>query len=308
MTERIDLKVGFACNNLCKFCVQGDKRDRLPAKPLAELRQALAEGRRSGASGVVFTGGEPALHPGLLGLVRRARELGYQDIQIQTNGRSFCYEKLVRKLIAAGVNEFGPSLHGSRPAIHDFLTGAPGSFLQTAAGMRNIKRLGARLITNTVITKANYRDLPDLARLLVSLGVDQFQFAFMHVTGRAAEHRAWLTARKTLIEPWVKAGLDVGLAAGRRVMTEAIPYCFMSGYEACVAERIIPATKIFDAETVIEDYTSARRNQGKAKGPRCPECAHFQACEGPWREYPEMFGWDEFVPVRARARRTRGRL
>jgi MoaA/NifB/PqqE/SkfB family radical SAM enzyme len=277
--------------------VQGDKREKLPAKSRAELRRALAEGRRSGATGVVFTGGEPSLHEGLLDAVRQARGLGYKDIQIQTNGRTFCYSSLVKDLIAAGVNEFGPSLHGSRPEIHDFLTGAPGSFLQTAAGMRNVKNFGARLIINTVITKVNYRDLPDLARLLVSLGADQFQFAFMHMTGRAGQNKEWLTARKAIIEPWVKKGLDVGLRAGRRVMTEAIPYCFMSGYEDSVAERIIPATKIFDADTVIEDYTKTRRTEGKIKGPRCPECTYFQMCEGPWREYPEMFGWDEFNPV-----------
>ena len=297
MTDRIDLKVGFACNNLCKFCVQGDKREKLPVRPATELRRLLAEGRRSGASGVVFTGGEPSLHPEALGLVREARRLGYEDIQIQTNGRTFCYAKLVQSLISAGVNEFGPSLHGSRPEIHDFLTGAPGSFVQTVAGMRNVKKLGARLITNSVVTKANYRDLPDLARLLVSIGVDQFQFAFMHMTGRAGQNKEWLTARKSLIEPWVKKGIDVGVQAGRRAMTEAIPYCFMTGYEDHVAERIIPATKIFDAEVVIEDYTRTRRTEGKDKGPRCPECRHFKACEGPWREYPQMFGWDEFVPV-----------
>ena len=297
MIDRIDLKVGFGCNNLCRFCVQGDKREKLPAKPLAELRGALKDGRRSGATGVVFTGGEPTLHPGLLELVRLARGLGYRSIQIQSNGRSFCYAKTVREFVAAGVNEFGPALHGSRPEIHDFLTGAPGSFLQTAAGMRNIKGLGCRLITNTVITKANYRDLPAIARLLVSLGADQYQFAFMHITGRAGDNKEWLAARKSIIEPWVKKGLDVGIKAGRRVMTEAIPYCFMSGYEDHVAERIIPSTKIFDAEIVIEDYTQVRRTQGKAKGPRCPKCAYFKACEGPWREYPEMFGWDEFEPV-----------
>ena len=304
MTERIDLKIGFACNNLCRFCVQGDKREKLPAKPLGEIRRALAEGRRSGATGVVFTGGEPSLHEGLLAAVSHARALGYGDVQIQTNGRTLCYPGLVRRLVAAGVNEFGPSLHGSRAEIHDFLTGAPGSFVQTAAGMRNVKKLGARLITNSVITKVNYRDLPELAGLLVGLGVDQFQFAFMHMTGRAGQNKAWLTARKSLIEPWVKQGLDIGVRAGRRVMTEAIPYCFMSGYEDRVAERIIPATKIFDAETVIEDYTQTRRTEGKAKGPRCPQCAYFEACEGPWREYPELFGWDEFVPVRAKRLRT----
>ena len=297
MAQRIDLKVGFACNNLCRFCVQGDKREKIPAKPVGELRRALAEGRRSGATGVVFTGGEPSLHRGLLDLVRRAKALGYRDIQIQTNGRTLCYEKLVKSFVRAGVTEFSPALHGSRPEIHDFLTGAPGSFMQTVAGMRNVKKLKSRLITNTVVTKVNYRDLPDLARLFVSLKVDQFQFAFMHMTGRAGQNKSWLTARKAIIEPWIKKALDVGLKAGRRVMTEAIPYCFMSGYEDCVAERIIPQTKIFDADIVIEDYTKVRRTEGKAKGPRCPECRYFDSCEGPWREYPELFGWDEFVPV-----------
>ncbi|MBI5622575.1 MAG: radical SAM protein [Elusimicrobia bacterium] len=303
--QRIDLKVGFQCNNLCKFCVQGDKRERLPAKALDELLRSLSDGRASGADGVVFTGGEPTLHPGILALVRKAKALGYRNIQLQSNGRSFCYPGTVAKLMAAGANEFGPSLHGSRAEIHDFLTGAKGSFLQTVAGMKNVKKAGARLITNSVVTKCNYRDLPDLAKLLVSLGVDQYQFAFMHVTGRAAQNREWLTARKTIIEPWVKKGLDVGIKTGRIVMTEAIPYCFMSGYEDYVAEKVIPRTKIYDADAVIEDFTQTRRNEGKTKGPKCPECRWFSACEGPWREYPEMFGWDEFIPVAKPKRKGR---
>ena len=80
-------------------------------------------------------------------------------------------------------------------------------------------------------------------------------------------------------------------------MTEAIPYCLMSGYEDYVAERIIPDTIIFDAEGVIEDYTLTRCTEGKSKGPDCSRCFYFKLCEGPWKEYPEMFGWDEFKPI-----------
>jgi len=297
MSDRIDLKVGFRCNNYCRFCVQGDKRERLPSKPEAELFRALEEGRRGGAEGVVITGGEPTLHSSLVAIAVRAKSLGYRTIQVQTNGRTFCYGDLVKRLADAGVDEFGPSLHGSSARVHDWLTGASGAFLQTVSGIRNIKKLGLRVITNSVITKANYRDLPDLARLLASLGVDQFQFAFMHMTGRAGENKSWLTARLPLVEPWVKKALDVGIAAGRTVMTEAIPYCFMSGYEAYVAERIIPDTRIYDADCVIADYTKTRLDEGKRRGPRCPECSWHKECEGPWREYPELFGWDEFVPV-----------
>ena len=32
MSKRVDVKVGFSCNNYCKFCVQGDKRDRFEDK------------------------------------------------------------------------------------------------------------------------------------------------------------------------------------------------------------------------------------------------------------------------------------
>lgn len=297
MSDRVDLKVGFRCNNFCRFCVQGDKRERLPSKETAELIRSLEEGRAGGATGVVITGGEPTLHKSIVEIARRARALGYATIQVQSNGRTFCYEDFCRKLIAAGVNEFGPSLHGSTSAIHDYLTGAPGAFMQTVAGIRLLKKLGQRVITNSVITKVNYRDLPDLARLLVALGADQFQFAFMHMSGRAGENKTWLAARKTLIEPYVKRALDVGIKAGRTVMTEAIPYCRMGGYEAYVAERIIPRTRIYDADCVIPDYTKTRVDEGKARGPRCPECAWHDACEGPWREYPELFGWDEFVPA-----------
>jgi len=70
----------------------------------------------------------------------------------------------------------------------------------------------------------------------------------------------------------------------------------MRGFEPYVGEQVIPRTKIFDANFVLDDYTEFRLNEGKAKGPRCKECVYFFECEGPWREYPEEYGFDEFVP------------
>ena len=297
MLQRIDLKVGFRCNNRCDFCVQGDKRKSWPARPLAELEESLREGRRAGAEGLVVTGGEPTLHPELFALLASARRLGYRDIQLQTNGRALCYEAFCRRLAAAGVREFNVSLHGSHAALHDRLARAPGSFVRTAAGLRNLKRLGLRVIANSVVTSLNFRDLPALARLLAALGVDQFQLAYAHLLGQAGFNRQWLAARKSDVVPWIKAALDAGRAAGLPGRTEGIPFCLMRGYEECVSEPGIPATMIFDAQAVVRDYSRSRRAEGKAKGPRCSCCRLDSLCEGPWREYPELHGWDEFVPV-----------
>lgn len=294
-TERVDIKTGWMCNNRCLFCVQGNKRDLYGNKPGDEVRRLLEEARKDSDS-IVFTGGEVTIRKDLLDLVRHARDLGYRVIQIQTNGRVLAYRKACEDLIAAGVTEFSPALHGHVAELHDYLTRSPGSFAQTVRAIRNLKDLGQIVLTNTVITRSNYRHLPEIATLLVGLGVDQYQFAFVHPIGTAGEHFTAVVPRFALIEPHVHRGLDVGLSAGRRVMTEAIPYCFMRGYETCVAEPIIPRTKIFEGHVTIEDYTHHRLVEGKAKGPRCTECAFDSVCEGPWREYPEHFGWDEFIP------------
>jgi len=292
-TQRVDIKTGWLCNNRCSFCVQGNKREVHGNKETAEVLALLEEARKDSDS-IVFTGGEVTIRKDILDIVRHAKDLGYRVIQIQTNGRVLAYKKACEDLVEAGATEFSPALHGHVPALHDYLTRSKGSFVQTVKAIRNIHAMGKPLLTNTVITRSNYRHLPDIASLLVALGVDQFQFAFVHPIGTAGELFSSIVPRFGLIEPYVKEGLDKGLESGRTVMTEAIPYCFMTGYEVYVAERIIPRTKIFEGHVTIDDYTEHRLTEGKAKGDVCRECAFDSICEGPWREYPEHFGWDEF--------------
>lgn len=295
--ERVDIKVGFYCNNQCAFCVQGRKRDKLPAKTKQEVEKSLQEAYSAGKREVVFTGGEPCLHPEFLDLVKSAKDLGFEEIQIQSNGRMFAYLDFCVKAIEAGATQFSPALHGSNAKIHDFLTEAPNSFEQTVQGIKNLKKLNQYILTNTVITSKNYKDLPNIAQLLVDLGVDQFQFAFVHILGTADKNKDWLVPRKSEIAPYVKKGLEIGLAAGKNVTAEAIPYCLMQGIESCVAEEIMPKTRIYDAGFMVEDYGEYRLQSGKAKREKCKQCKYNEKCEGPWKEYVDLYGWEEFEPV-----------
>jgi len=293
---RLDLKIGFACNNRCRFCVQGDKR-KTAAAPTREQLLAELEASRPAAEGVVFTGGEPTLRPDLPELVARARALGYAPIQIQSNGRMFASRAYCEGLVAAGASEFSPALHGHVAALHDHLTRAPGSFAQTVAGIRNLRAMGLPVITNSVVVRANARTLPRLARLLLALDVSQFQFAFVHPVGSVAGAFTALVPRMELVAPFIARGLQLGQAAGVTAVTEAIPYCIVPGLEDCVVEARIPPTRVVDAGVTVDDYRAYRLHEGKLKGPDCPECRWFPVCEGPWREYPERYGFDEFRPV-----------
>ena len=292
---RLDLKVGFSCNNRCVFCVQGDKRDRFPDRETDELIEILAE-RREVADAVVLTGGEASIRGDFVRLVRAASELGYERIQLQTNGRRLSYRPFARALAEAGLTEAVIAIHGSCPVVHDSLTRARGSFMQAVGGVRHLLSLGIPVVTNTVLVRDNIRDLPRLAEVLVGLRVVGAQLGFVHPAGTAETNFREVVPRLATTMPFVHAALDTFATASIVARTEAIPYCFMSGYETSILEGLFPDTYVVDAQLVVQSYNTYRQLSGKAKGPRCAHCTYDDRCEGPWREYPEAFGWDEFVP------------
>jgi len=293
--KRVDIKTGFLCNNNCTFCVQAHKK-KLGNRTTKEIKKDLQEARKTKCDGVVFTGGEVTIRDDLIELVKFAKQLGFETIQLQSNCRMLRYKDFCCELIDAGVNEFGPALHGHTAALHDYLTQSKGSFDQTVQAIQNLKGLKAYIMTNTVIVKPNLRYLPELASLLVELGVDQFQFAFMHAVGNAMTNYEQMMPWISLASPYIRKGLQIGIDNNISVMAEAMPFCQMEDYEKYCSEFYMPKTEIRDAESFDPDFETTRKREGKMKFPQCKKCKYDKTCEGPWREYPEKFGHDEFKP------------
>lgn len=290
---RADVKVGFACNNRCVFCAQGDRRDACGAVPFDELLRRLADVRRT-TRALVLTGGEPTVHRRIVALVEAARALGFDPIQLQTNGRTLAYPHVLDALVRAGVTEVSPSLHGSTAAVHDGLTRAAGSWAQSVEGIRNAAASGLPVVTNSVVTRGNTEDLPALVALLGRLGVRRAQLAFVHPVGTAAVEFDAVVPRLPDVSAALVRARAVALAAGVALVTEGVPYCFLRGMEEMCVEALIPATTVVEMRGEVCDYSRWRVAEGKAHGPPCAGCAARARCEGPWREYPERFGWAEF--------------
>jgi organic radical activating enzyme len=292
---RADVKVGFRCNNRCVFCAQGHKREGCAEVPFDELVRRMQQGRAEGDE-LVLTGGEPTVRADIVKLVAAAKALGYTAIQIQTNGRMLAYAKLVDELVAAGVTELSPALHGATADVHDALTRAPGSHAQTVAGIRNATSRGISVITNSVMVKANLAQIPALVDLLGRLGVRQAQLAFVHPVGTAFERFHEVVPRLSDVVGPVRASLPVAARHGMKLVTEAVPLCFLRGMRELAVEQHIPRTTVIDLDGVPFDYTAWRPAEGKAHGPPCERCSARQECEGPWREYPQEHGWEELEP------------
>lgn len=294
---RLDIKTGYLCNNNCRFCVQAHNK-KYGNRTTEEIKESLREALKKGATGVVFTGGEFTIRKDAFELVNYAKELGFEVIQLQSNGRMFSNMNFVKKMIACGANEFGPSLHGYKAEIHDYLTRSEGAWKQTVQGIINIKKMNQKVIINSVVVKPNYRYTPHFAKLCVKLKVDQFQFAFVHAQGNAWNNYEQMMPVMSLAVPYIKRGLQIGIDAGINVMTEAVPYCLMKGYEKYVAELYIPKTIVREYKQWVEDFEKIRKNEGKGLFEQCKECRYRLICEGPWKEYPERMGTDEFKPVK----------
>lgn len=296
LEERLDIKLGYSCNNLCRHCLQGDKRRKNPDKNTDTVKKILSDSFSEGFKEVVFTGGEPTIRKDLPELVYFAKDLGFEAIQIQTNGRMFASKSFTETMVNAGMTQLSPALNGHTGEVHDYISRVPGSWKQTVSGILNVSEYDVIIASNSVVSKPNYRFLVNLAEVLVKLGVSQYQLAFQHPAGRSYGNFDSIVPYMSLSAPFIHKGLDVGIDVGIQVMAEALPYCHMDGYERQVGELFSPSGTVYDL-TVQHDFKKWRVALGKWKGEKCKECCFFRICEGPWKEYVEKRGGDEFIPV-----------
>jgi radical SAM protein with 4Fe4S-binding SPASM domain len=166
-------KITARCNLRCSFCQywRMQERDELTTD---ECRRILAELAASGCVKVHFSGGEATLRKDVFQLLAFAAGMGMKA-NITTNG-TLLNEARARELVEAGTHGVSLSLDGPDAKCHDALRGVPGAFDRTVRAVRLLQREAERaggrprLRLNTVLTRHNYRRLPEIIDLAVDLG------------------------------------------------------------------------------------------------------------------------------------------
>ncbi|MBL4689199.1 MAG: hypothetical protein JKY37_31695, partial [Nannocystaceae bacterium] len=94
--------------------------------------------------------------------------IGYQRINVTTNGRMCAYPQYAKKLVQSGLTTLLFSIHGADARSHGHQVGVPEAFEQSMAGIehcRDAAPLGVELGMNVTVTKGNVEALDDIARL-----------------------------------------------------------------------------------------------------------------------------------------------
>lgn len=295
----VDLKLTYKCNNDCNYCCQNRKlREIDTSLGLDKIKEIINAEQKFGIDKVVLTGGEPTLNTEIIDIVKFIKGCKINNIQLQSNGKSLKNEEFLDNLIEAGVSGFAISLHGSTEEMHEKFSGTKKSFEDLIIALMFLKFKKMPVSLNCVITKHNVKNLSEIASFVgKNEYAKQLQFAFIHITGKASQEPDDYVSISEAAAA-VKKAIDENFISSLKIYSEAIPFCLMYGREKAVSELYNDATVITYDFHEKRNFTEARLTSFKSKGELCKRCLFNGICEGVWREYPELYGYGEFVPIK----------
>lgn len=284
------LELTSRCNNNCVGCgnVFPRSMDFLSGKEWRELLALL----KPHIFSLRITGGEPTLHPDFEEIIRYVDGFGVPFV-IFSNGRWQNPQALIA-LFKSCTNLDGLliSVHGKDASSHEAFTRTK-SFIETVENIRLAALAGLRVGTNTVLTRANYKDIEEIVALALSLGVSSV--AFSRYYGKPIP----LTE---LTEKELKATIEKIVALKQRdkrvIFNNCVPPCFSglptkscpSGVTHCTIDplgNVRPCThaplilgNLFE-QPIEEIWDSEATWRWRSMIPsQCRECAEFANCGG----------------------------
>lgn len=236
--KRYWLRIANECNNRCMFCLDAESRRVPPAfDALDRIQAAVSRARAAGYDRLILSGGEATIHPDFIDIIRRARQEGFEQVQVITNGRMFSYPSFAARAVAAGLTEATFSVHGHTSDLHDRLTGMPGAFAQARKGIANLLRLGQCVVNiDVVVNRLNYAHVETIMRQFSRLGIREYDLLRLVPFGAAFTHRDTLFFTREEAAPYLERAFAFGRRPGFHLWTNRFPPDWLEGHESLIQD------------------------------------------------------------------------
>ena len=257
---RLWVYTNFHCNLACDYCaVASSPRAQPRTMPSGQFRALVDEAVSEGFTEIYLTGGEPFLHPDIIGLLDYASQR--LPTVVLTNAMLLRRRRLdgLAGLTGRGTLTIQTSLDGARPQTHDTHRG-PGSWARAVEGIRQAVAVGLPVRVAMTQTPENAAEVPDVAELLAGLGIPPEGFAVRPLLRRG------LSA----------AGLDIGsdTTIGELTVSTDGLHWHPAGADAATSPDMLlagPGTPLVTGKRLIsERFFTARLADGSLPHPyRC---------------------------------------
>lgn len=287
---KTEIKVGNACNNNCTFCLNSD---RTLYKNKEQVFREIDEAKQKEIRQIQFTGGEISIRPDFFNILRHAKECGL-EIVIHTNGRTFSYTSFTEKVCSKGIEMFLVSLHTHNEELNKKLTSVQGGYEQTIKGIKNIKKMGCKVVLNTVISRDNIEWMEKIIEHNCKLEVDAIQISWCRGEGKVEKDLSMIPKFTENIEK-LKKSIKITEKESVRLSTIGIPLCILN-------ENKKYSGRPYRSSYIIREgkisYSEDIAKQKKAITlPACNICKLKNVCCGVPKKYFQQYGGSEFKPV-----------
>lgn len=196
-----------ACNSNCIMCPSPEMARKRPEETSMDYLMSLAKHIPSDTPHITITGGEPFLiGDKIFPFLRFLKEKFINtEFLFLTNGRIFAIDRFVQLFKENIPDEsiIAIPLHGSCAAIHDAITRADGSYIQTSKGIKNLLRNDIKVELRLVVNKLNINDIESIVDVIIKKfkDIEYVSVIAMEMTGNAKvnEKDVWLSYRTAFV-------------------------------------------------------------------------------------------------------------
>ena len=300
--EAVSVVIRTGCRNACSFCttriIQEANAAAWPLDDLDGFLDGLRQGRDQGLHRLRMVAIEPLEHPDLTDFVRRARDMGYDEIEAWTSARALSDASWADELRDAGLTHLDVPLFGHDADLHDGIAGVRWSFDETLAGLDNaMSRFDVRW--HLILVRQNLGHIADIVALAESKGLGRP--AQVLVPSPSTEdhepYEAFVPRLSALARELASLPGDLGAFLVRLGLGNHLPPCVLyeqGGPVAAVAVR-------FTQDPIRYAGKGEPGADAKRKAP-CPledMCAASARCHGVHPMYLALFGPSELKPFGA---------
>lgn len=172
------------CNLQCVHCRSSSDLEAAahPDFSFAQA-QAVIDDIASYASPVlVLSGGEPLLRDDVFDIARYGTSKGFR-MCLATNG-TLVNDAICKEISAAQIKMVSLSLDGAKAETHDNFRNQQGAFEGVMNAIRLFKKYGIPFLVNSSFTLRNRQEIPEIYRLVKSLGATAWYMFMIVPTGR----------------------------------------------------------------------------------------------------------------------------
>ncbi len=302
-TSQIYFQINDVCNQHCIFCNRPPRGSEVSAISLKDAKKRIDKiVEDKSVTRIIFTGGEPTMHPELKEIVRYSADKGITT-EIQTNG-TVLEEEDYKELKTAGLSIVNFAWHSHEEEKSCLMRGVNFGFEKIERSIMAAAKAGLCVHVIHVINKVNYADLSEFIDRIKEIGLNRFDM-WLNLSLVVPDEFAWQNRDEVVpshgeVKPYLIEAC--GKCVEYRMpfdISEIVPLCIVPGFE----DRVVSTVFMTDGIVITDDYDEGKRlldfsikDDRTMKAPQCESCSLSPICTGFYPKIAEMYGMGDYVP------------